>query len=153
MCRTSTVAYSAKPKRQLSLLRRSRTRKTRRKVPSLAPRFPSPVVEATFAPFFVLAWISVVLFAVGLNSFETPLASSSSETDGSRPRSNMNCEGTSSGDASLSPTLAAFWRANAGSVRIRRGSSRAEIYSPGRSIWHLKHRPRVGRLTMLHFWG
>jgi hypothetical protein len=49
---TSTVANSANPYRQLSLVRLSRTSRTRRMEPSFAPRFVSPVVEATLNPFF-----------------------------------------------------------------------------------------------------
>ena len=107
-CASSIDAYSANPYRQLSLLLRSRTRRILRRVPSLAPRFASPVVDATLAPFFAGVSSRWLVDEIGLFSFETPLTSSSSDTEGSKPRNKRNCEGWLSGEASLSPVLAAF---------------------------------------------
>lgn len=102
---TSTVANSAKPNLQLSLLRRSLTSRTRRRVPSLAPRLASPVVEATLALFLGFDVCGLTKVDDGLNNFATPFAKSSSVTLDSNPRRRRNCEGALSGDASLSPVL------------------------------------------------
>ena len=105
---SSTLANSANPKRQLSLVRRSLTSKTRRSVPSLAPRLASPVVDATLAPFLLTGCLVRLFESDGLYSFATPLAKSSSVTEGSSPRRSRNCDGVLFGEASLSPTLTAF---------------------------------------------
>lgn len=95
---------SAKPYLQLSLLLLSLTNSTLRILPSFAPRFASPVVEATFAPDFLEVPIAGGEDPpLGLYSLATPFASRSSVTVGSRPRKSRNCEGVASGEASLSP--------------------------------------------------
>ena len=73
-------------------------------LPSLAPRFASPVVDATLALFFfdeVAAGGDERL--LGLYNLATPLARRSSDTVGSRLRMSRNCEGAPFGEASLSP--------------------------------------------------
>lgn len=87
---TSMVANSAKPYRQLSLLRRSRMSKTLRKLPSFAPRFASPVVDATFALLFFDEVEGGDCRRLGLYSLAMPFASKSSVTVGSRPRMRRN---------------------------------------------------------------
>ena len=76
----------------------------RLRLPSLAPRLASPVVDATLA----LVFFDPVLaggddLRGGLYSLATPLASMSSETVGSSPRISRNWEGVPFGEASLSP--------------------------------------------------
>lgn len=102
---TSTVANSAKPYRQLSLVLRSLTSRTRRIEPSRAPRLESPVVEAILAPFFWLEDAPWEVVLGGLYSFATPFANSSSVTEVSRPLNKRNCDGWFSGAVSLSPVL------------------------------------------------
>ena len=98
------VANSAKPYRQLSLFRLSRTSKILLRLPSLAPRFASPVVDATLELFFFGAVaVGGDERRPGLYNLATPLASRSSVTVGSRFRIRRNCEGVPFGEASLSP--------------------------------------------------
>jgi len=101
---TFTAASSTKPYRQLSLVRLSLARKTRRMLPGRAPAFATLEVEATFTlAVFPAASFKLEEDSSNLRSFDAPFERSSSVTLASRPRKRRNCEGVASIDTSLSP--------------------------------------------------
>lgn len=154
------MANSANPYRQLSLVFLSRIKSTRRRLPSLAPRLASPVVDATFElPFLEIDAAGGDDRREGLYNLATPFASRSSLTVGSRPRKSKNWEGVPFGEASLSPLFIVGCCFTMGALPKVDISAWFQLYEllvrcveivPIWGDWHLKHLNLPGKLTKVH---